>query len=95
MSSGNSEGRDGANEQVAWKIKYIYKFLTNTNTNTKWRDGAGEQVAWKMKYKYKSGACDEDAPDPVEAVLSGCQAKQEGQVHQGNIWPEKFPWKKI
>ena len=32
---------------------------------------------------HKSGACDEDAPDPVEEVLSGCQAKQEGQVHQG------------
>ena len=32
---------------------------------------------------HKSGACDEDAPDSVKAVLSGCQAKQEGQVHQG------------
>ena len=31
----------------------------------------------------KSGACDEDAPDSVEAVLSGREAKQEGQVHQG------------
>ena len=30
-----------------------------------------------------SGACDEDAPDSVEAVLSGCETKQEGQVHQG------------
>ena len=32
----------------------------------------------------KSGACDEDAPDSVKAVLSGCQAKQEGKVHQGD-----------
>ena len=30
-----------------------------------------------------SGACDKDAPDPVEAVLSGREAEQEGQVHQG------------
>ena len=32
---------------------------------------------------HNSGACDKDAPDPVEAVLSGCEAEQEGQVHQG------------
>ena len=32
---------------------------------------------------HSSGACDKDAPDPVEAVLSGREAEQEGQVHQG------------
>ena len=33
----------------------------------------------------ESGACDKDAPDPVEAVLSGREAEQEGQVHQGRV----------
>ena len=32
-----------------------------------------------------SGACDEDAPDSVEAVLSGCETKQEGQ-EQVRVW---------
>ena len=32
---------------------------------------------------HSSGACDKDAPDPVEAVLSGREAEQKGKVHQG------------
>ena len=32
---------------------------------------------------HSSGACDKDAPDPVEAVLSGREAEQAWQVHQG------------
>ena len=43
-----------------------------------------EQSCWYTLINYlESGACNKDAPDSVEAVLSGRETKQEGQVHQG------------
>ena len=119
MSSGNSEGRDGAGEQVALQIfrKYKYEnggigvskncveqskncgrlrgfsgwggFSPQTLENKPLKNVGSTHMIIGPLYGdetigiHESGACDEDAPDPVEAFLSGCQAKQEGQVHQG------------
>ena len=99
MSSGNSEGRDGAGEQVNlyWeqnnrkrKIILFWQQWMDALERVLYQERATKIQFWKCCFgtvpnicNLESGAGNKDAPDSVEAVLSGCETKQEGQVHQG------------